>query len=128
MAAAKRQPLHAVRAASQASRESRYSLFCLAVIGQCEQFPGCIKEIVHFVRELRQKPELRLLRLVGNNKEGVDIWLGLREPLHIKSMLPEIEGVSISVRPLPHVGGNVEKLLGVRMTRVPAAEAVSEVS
>lgn len=89
---------------------------------------GCIKEIVHFVRELRQKPELRLLRLVGNNKEGVDIWLGLREPLRIKSMLPEIEGVNITVRPLPHIGGQDEKLLGVRMTRMMVAETVSEVS
>ena len=90
--------------------------------------PGCIKEIVHFVRELRQKPELRLLRLVGNNKEGVDIWLGLREPLRIRTILPAIEGVSISVRPLPHVGAQDEKLLGVRMTRITATAEVSEVS
>ena len=90
--------------------------------------PGCIKEIVHFVRELRQKPELRLLRLVGNNKEGVDIWLGLREPLRIKMILPKIDGVSISVRPMPHIGGPDEKLLGIRMTRLVAAETVPDVS
>jgi hypothetical protein len=85
---------------------------------------GCIKEIVHFVRELRQKPELRLLRLVGNNKDGVDIWLGLREPLRLKSILPKIDGVSIVTKPVPHIGSPNERLLAVKLSPLsrPAQE------
>ena len=79
--------------------------------------PGCVKEIVQFVRELRQKPQLRLLRLVGNNMEGVDIWLGLREPLNLGTILPEMEGVTIISKFLEHVGGPDERLLSVRLIR-----------
>ncbi len=79
--------------------------------------PGCVREIVQFVRELRQKPQLRLLRLVGNNREGVDIWLGLREPLKLGTILPEMQGVTIISKPLEHVGGADERLLSVRLIR-----------
>ena len=79
--------------------------------------PGCVREIVQFVRELRQKPQLRLLRLVGNNREGVDIWLGLREPLNLGTILPEMQGVTIISKPLEHVGGADERLLSVRLIR-----------
>ncbi len=79
--------------------------------------PGCVREIVQFVRELRQKPQLRLLRLVGNNREGVDIWLGLREPLKLGTILPEMRGVTIVSKSLEHVGGADERLLSVRLIR-----------
>ncbi|MCH8062805.1 MAG: hypothetical protein IH861_09900 [Chloroflexi bacterium] len=84
--------------------------------------PGCVKEIVQFVRELRQKPQLRLLRLVGNNLEGVDIWLGLREPLNLGTILPEMQGVTIISKSLEHVGGPDERLLSVRLIRNEAPQ------
>jgi CheY-like chemotaxis protein len=44
--------------------------------------PGPVRNLISFVSELRQNPQFRLLRLVANqDKEGMDIWLGLREPL-----------------------------------------------
>ncbi|MCH7744994.1 MAG: hypothetical protein IIC84_02860 [Chloroflexi bacterium] len=76
---------------------------------------GCIRQVVHFVRELRQKPELRLLRLVGNNKEGVDILIGLREPLLLKKMIPQIEGVTIISTSLGSNESGSERLLNVRL-------------
>ena len=85
--------------------------------------PGCVREIVQFVRELRQKPQLRLLRLVGNNREGVDIWLGLREPLKLGTILPEMEGVTIISKSLEHVGGQDERLLSVRLIRNEAPQS-----
>lgn len=87
---------------------------------------GCIREIVHFVRELRQKPQLRLLRLVGNNRDGVDIWLGLREPLRLKSILPELQGITIVTKPLPHIGSPDERLLSVRLSRDSVFNAEDE--
>lgn len=76
---------------------------------------GCIRQVVHFVRELRQKPELRLLRLVGNNREGVDILIGLREPLLLNKMLPQIEGVTIVSTSLGSSESGGERLLNVRL-------------
>jgi hypothetical protein len=84
----------------------------------------CIGEVVHFVRELRQKPQLRLLRMVGNNKDGVDIWLGLREPLQLRKMLPGIEGVS-AVSAADEEDPAKERVLSVRLEpRVPEESAV----
>jgi hypothetical protein len=80
---------------------------------------GCIRQVVRFVRELRQKPQVRLLRLVGNNREGVDIWLGLREPLRLRKMLPEIEGVSIMATSLMQPSAGRERLLYVRLATDP---------
>ncbi len=78
---------------------------------------GCIREVVHFVRELRQAPQLRLLRMVGNNKEGVEIWLGLREPLRLRKMLPQIAGISIISTPV--VGGQSDKERRLLVRLVP---------
>ena len=55
---------------------------------------GDIQHVVHFVQELRQKSQLRLLRMVSNSQKNVDILLGLREPLKLKDLLSEIEGVA----------------------------------
>ena len=85
---------------------------------------GCIREVVHFVRELRQKPQLRLLRLVGNNREGVDILIGLREPLRLRTMLPQIAGVTIVSTSLGSSESGNERLLNVRL--VPEAESYSQ--
>ena len=76
---------------------------------------GCIRQVVHFVRELRQKPQLRLLRLVGNNREGVDILIGLREPLLLNKMIPQIEGVTIVSTSLGSSESGSERLLNVRL-------------
>ena len=65
--------------------------------------PGPVRNLINFVGELRQNPQFRLLRLVANQQqEGMDIWLGLREPMPLRSLLREIEGVS-EVTPPPDV-------------------------
>lgn len=56
---------------------------------------GPVSHLINFVSELRQNSQFRLLRLVANqHKEGMDIWLGLREPLLLRSALGEMKGVS----------------------------------
>ena len=55
---------------------------------------GDIQQVVHFVQELRQQTQLRVLRLVGNSQKDLDILLGLREPLHLREVLGEMAGVS----------------------------------
>jgi hypothetical protein len=56
---------------------------------------GPVRNLISFVSELRQNPQFRLLRLVANqDKEGMDIWLGLREPLPLESVLLGLPGVA----------------------------------
>jgi len=55
---------------------------------------GPVRNLINFVSELRQSPQFRLLRLVANqHKEGMDIWLGLREPLEFVQILASMAGV-----------------------------------
>ena len=85
----------------------------------CEQYEGTVrlivsssgpvKNLLSFVGELRQNTQLRLLRLVANQRsESMDIWLGLREPLQLITILGEIPGVS-QVDALPDQGGDEEE-------------------
>ena len=50
-------------------------------------------QVVHLVGELRQRPDLRLLKLVTIEKGTTEIVLALREPLHMEGFLLQIDGV-----------------------------------
>ena len=60
---------------------------------------GDIQQVVQFVQELRQNSQFRVLRLVSSSQTDVDISLGLREPLRLRGMLAEIDGVSQATQP-----------------------------
>ena len=49
--------------------------------------------VVSFVQRLREKPELRLLRLANNREGGVNVWVGLREPISLQRVLGQIDCV-----------------------------------
>ncbi len=53
-----------------------------------------VRLVVSFVTELRLNSHLRMLRLVANSPESVDIWLALREPLKLKQILAQMEEVA----------------------------------
>ena len=59
-----------------------------------------ISQVVQFVRELCREPEIRLQRLTRTHKRGVDIWLALRRPMHLKKVIPNIEGVTLVSEPV----------------------------
>ena len=70
---------------------------------------GPVKNLLNFVGELRQNSQLRLLRLVASQRrESMDIWLGLREPLRLITVLGDISGVS-QVAACPDQGGDEEE-------------------
>ena len=70
---------------------------------------GPVKNLLNFVGELRQNTLLRLLRLVASQRsESMDIWLGLREPLYLITVLGDIPGVS-QVAALPDLDGDEEE-------------------
>ena len=56
---------------------------------------GYIRAMIRFVDELRNNQHFHLLRLTADQRwEGMDIWLRLREPLSLRTILLVIEGVS----------------------------------
>ncbi len=50
--------------------------------------------VVHFTQELDDRPEFRILRLANNDMGGVEIVVGLRQPVPLRQMLLEMTGVA----------------------------------
>ncbi|PKB71312.1 MAG: hypothetical protein BZY87_06330 [SAR202 cluster bacterium Io17-Chloro-G6] len=56
---------------------------------------GAIKNMVAFVDALREYPEFHLLRMVSNaRRDGMDVWLRLREPIPLRTTLLAAKGVT----------------------------------
>ena len=53
-----------------------------------------IGQVVEFIRALCLHPEIRLAKMSSTPKDGVAIWLALRQPVRLEEILPTIEGVS----------------------------------
>ena len=58
------------------------------------QAQGNMGLMVSFVQALRERPDLRILRMANNRKGGTDIWLTLRQPVPLRDMLGEVGGVA----------------------------------
>ena len=76
---------------------------------------GGLVQVIRFVDGLRRRREFRLLQMVGARDAGVEIWLGLREPLGLTKMLLEMEGVSWVGVAQDSDGTDSEPLLTVRL-------------
>ena len=55
---------------------------------------GSMGLVVTFVQQLREKPEFRLLRMENSRDGSTNIWLALREPVALRDVLGDIEGVA----------------------------------
>ena len=78
--------------------------------------PGRIRQVIRFVDQLCCNPHLKLLKLVGNHRtEGVDIWVGLREPLQLRPLLLGMESVDGVDTPLGYGPNGSERLVEVRL-------------
>ncbi len=56
---------------------------------------GAIKDMVDFVDALREHPKFHLLRMVSNaRRDGMDVWIRLREPTPLRTTLLAAEGVT----------------------------------
>ena len=77
---------------------------------------GSIRQMIHFVDELRKSQEFHLLRLVADqNREGMDIWLRLRGPMPLKRSLLAMEGVFLVETPVNAQTDSEEQLLHVSL-------------
>ena len=50
--------------------------------------------VVTFAQQVREYPELRILRLADSGTDCVDIWLALRQPIPLRDILGDMEGVA----------------------------------
>lgn len=55
---------------------------------------GQMRQALQFIECLYQKPQLHLVRLEGNYKDKLDIWIELREPIYVKEYLSGIKDVA----------------------------------
>ena len=53
-----------------------------------------VLQMIHFVAELRRRPEFRLMKLLQNGDGATEILLALREPVYVKNLLLQIAVVS----------------------------------
>jgi hypothetical protein len=61
--------------------------------------------VVHFMTELRQNPQMRLLRMLSTPPSQLEIWLGLQEPIPLADILGKMEEVSsVTVAPMNEAG------------------------
>jgi DNA-binding response OmpR family regulator len=76
---------------------------------------GPVRNLINFVSELRQNTQFRLLRLTASQDKGggMDIYLGLREPLRLEAVLMEMPGVAEVTAPPDVVMAEKERLLRV---------------
>ena len=82
-----------------------------------------VRRVLHFVDELCQKPQVRLLRLVGNHNEGLELWVGLREPLPLQQLLGSMRGVDHVSEVPAGDSKKEERQLEVWFMETPAARA-----
>ena len=64
------------------------------------QSEGNMRLVVSFVKQVRENSDLRMLRLANSPTGGVDIWLGMRQPIPLRKVLGEMQGVA-DVSPTP---------------------------
>jgi hypothetical protein len=82
---------------------------------------GCTQSMLLFVDELSRKPQLRLLRMVGTYRnKGMEIWVGIREPVKLKTLLLGTGGVCRVMDPLEHQPEGGERTLKVALTETTA--------
>ena len=78
---------------------------------------GSLGLVITLTQQLRENPEFRLMRLSNNRSGGVDIWLGLRQPLSLIIVLAKLDGVE-DVAPIQGAGSGAngdEPALGVSL-------------
>ena len=78
-----------------------------------------VGQVLQFLRELRREPEVRLVRLASKLQTGVGIRLALRQPLHLKTMLPKIKGVSQVSPTLERSPEEQERMITVQLKDIP---------
>ena len=80
------------------------------------RYTANLQKIVEFVQQLRDTPRLRLLRLARQPSDDVQILLGLREPMDLKTILEQISGVAeVNLISSTHPEGG-EPLLEVQLS------------
>ena len=80
--------------ADTASKEARDTELYEGTVRLDIRAEGSMGMVVNFAQRLRDMPEFRVVRLENNSTGGVDIWLALRQPIHLRCILATMEGVA----------------------------------
>jgi hypothetical protein len=93
---------------------------------------GCTCQSTQFVRAVSRMPELRVLRLVGSAGTGLELLVGLRQPMPLERVLSDMDRVA-SVRPTQasvnrDEDGTGEQELAVWLVDAPSSAPSSTLS
>ena len=77
--------------------------------------PSSAVYAMQFVRQVSAMPELRLLRLAATRKEGLEILVGVREPLALEERLSQMPRVAIAKSVPGHDAASQEPLIEVSL-------------
>ena len=58
------------------------------------QTRGRVRQALQFVHDLGQLPQINVLRLMGDQREEMDVWIGLREPMALGESLGKMQSVA----------------------------------
>ncbi len=85
---------------------------------------GSPKQMIRFLNQLSSNPQLRMLRMVGSYQSAT-LWLALRQPLHLRELLLQMDSVS-EVRVCPTRGsGGPEHVLEIVLESLPEVAAAT---
>ena len=82
---------------------------------------GCTCQAMYFLRKVCGMPELRLLRLVGTSRGGLELVVALREPIRLKSVLMQMERVAMVSDVSRRGPDNEEQQLDIWLVDTPSA-------
>lgn len=77
--------------------------------------PSSAAYVMQFVRQVSAMPELRLLRLAATRKEGLEMLVGLREPLPLEERLSQMPRVAAAKSIPGHDAASQEPLIEVSL-------------
>lgn len=83
-----------------------------------------VRAVMRFLEQLTQQTGLSLVQLVGSASQGVSLWLRLKQPLCLKKMLLDMDGVVEVDAPLGKGPRGHERLLTVRLSEEAPADQV----
>ena len=85
-------------------------------------FRGDVRSMVSFVRQVNLVPALRLMWMANQSKSDSDIWLGLRQPMPLRNMIGDMDGVQDVMPGRTGNGrsGDTDPHLTVKLQDIPA--------
>jgi|GEM_PF-6432602 len=86
-------PLQPAKEEAKAQSDSEPALVYEGAVLLKVNAGGSVRRSLQFVHALGQLPQLTVLRLMGDQREEIEVWVGLRQPTPLKELVGQMPGV-----------------------------------